>query len=140
MIALLTELSAIAGKAFAAEGLSASFGQVTRSDRPDLAQFQCNGALAAAKQAKANPRAIAEKIAAALKADPLFAKVEIAGPGFINLHLTDEALTTRGIALSRDERLGAPQSGTGKAVVLDFGGANIAKAMHVGHLRSAILG
>ena len=71
------------------------FGQVQVSDRPDLAQFQCNGALAAAKAAKANPRAIAEKIAARLKADPLFAKVEIAGPGFINLDLTDAALNVR---------------------------------------------
>ncbi|HJW42475.1 MAG TPA: hypothetical protein VJ476_14760, partial [Rhizomicrobium sp.] len=95
MTALLSELSAIAGTAFAAEGLSESFGQVSRSDRPDLAQFQCNGALAAAKAAKTNPRAIAEKVAARLKADPLFAKVEIAGPGFINLDLTDDALAVR---------------------------------------------
>ena len=133
-------MSAIAGAAFAAEGLSPSFGQVSRSDRPDLAQFQCNGALAAAKQAKANPRAIAEKVAAHLRTNPLFAKVEIAGPGFINLDMTDAALTMRGVALSKDARLGAPQTGTDKTIVVDFGGANIAKAMHVGHLRSAILG
>jgi arginyl-tRNA synthetase len=140
MSALSAELSAIAGAAFAAEGLSESFGQVSRSDRPDLAQFQCNGALAAAKQAKANPRAIAEKIATRLKANPLFAKVEIAGPGFINLDITDAALTSRGVALSKDARLGAPETGRDKTIVVDFGGANIAKAMHVGHLRSAILG
>jgi arginyl-tRNA synthetase len=140
MSGLSAELSAIAGAAFAAEGLSPSFGQVSRSDRPDLAQFQCNGALAAAKQAKANPRAIAEKVAAHLRANPLFAKVEIAGPGFINLDMTDDALTMRGVALSKDARLGAPQTGTDKTIVVDFGGANIAKAMHVGHLRSAILG
>jgi arginyl-tRNA synthetase len=152
MIALLAELSAIAGAAFAAEGLSASFGQVSRSDRPDLAQFQCNGALAAAKHAlrpaeggtggaaKANPRAIAEKIAVRLKADPLFARVEIAGPGFINLDLTDEALTARGIALAKDARLGAPGTGAGKSAVIDFGGPNVAKPMHVGHLRSSVIG
>jgi arginyl-tRNA synthetase len=140
MSGLSAELSAIAGAAFAAEGLSPSFGQVSRSDRPDLAQFQCNGALAAAKQAKANPRAIAEKVAAHLRTNPLFAKVEIAGPGFINLDMTDDALTMRGVALSKDARLGAPQTGTDKTIVVDFGGANIAKAMHVGHLRSAILG
>jgi len=140
MTALSAELSAIAGAAFAAEGLSASFGLVTSSDRPDLAQFQCNGALAAAKQAKANPRAIAEKIAARLKADPLFAKVEIAGPGFVNLDVTDAALTARGVALAADARLGAPQTGLGRTIVVDFGGPNIAKPMHVGHLRSAILG
>ena len=86
-MSLAGELSLILGRAFAAEGLPEAFGQVQPSDRPDLAQFQCNGALAAAKAAKANPRAIAEKIAARLKADPLFAKVEIAGPGFLNLDL-----------------------------------------------------
>ena len=92
MTALSAELSALVGSAFAAEGLSQSFGQVTRSDRPDLAQFQCNGALAAAKEAKTNPRAVAEKVVARLRSDPLFAKVEIAGPGFINLDLSDAAL------------------------------------------------
>ncbi|HEX4304182.1 MAG TPA: arginine--tRNA ligase [Rhizomicrobium sp.] len=140
MIALLSELSAIAGAAFAAEDLSPSFGQVTRSDRPDLAQFQCNGALAAAKAAKTNPRAIADKIAARLKADPLFDKVEIAGPGFVNLNLTDAALTARGVVLARDQTLGAPQTGAGKAMVIDFGGPNVAKTMHVGHLRSSVIG
>ena len=140
MIALLKELSAIAGAAFAAEGLSQSFGQVTRSDRPDLAQFQCNGALAAAKAAKANPRAIAEKVAARLKADPLFERIEIAGPGFINLNVTDAALTARGAALAMDDKLGSPQTGIGKAVVIDFGGPNVAKTMHVGHLRSSVIG
>jgi arginyl-tRNA synthetase len=140
MSSLSAELSAIAGGAFAAEGLSQAFGQVTRSDRPDLAQFQCNGALAAAKEAKANPRAIAEKIAARLTTNPLFSKVEIAGPGFINLDLTDAALSERGVALSRDAKLGAPETGKDKTLVIDFGGPNIAKPMHVGHLRSAILG
>jgi arginyl-tRNA synthetase len=140
MISLSTELSAVAGAAFAAEGLSESFGQVQVSDRPDLAQFQCNGALAAAKQAKANPRAIAEKVAARLKADARFAKVEIAGPGFINLDVTDALLAERAGAAAKDSRLGAAETGTAKSVVIDFGGPNVAKPMHVGHLRSTILG
>ena len=74
MTGLVAELSAIAKTAFAAEGLPEALGQVQASDRPDLAQFQCNGALAAAKIAKTNPRAIAEKIAARLRTDPIFAK------------------------------------------------------------------
>src|SRR6516164_4678596 len=111
MTSLSSELSAIAGSAFAAEGLSKEFGRVTVSDRPDLAQFQCNGALAAARQAKANPRTIAEKVAARLKTDPIFAKVEIAGPGFINLDVTDAALSERAGAMARDARLGAPDTG-----------------------------
>ena len=137
---LAAELTAIAADAFAAEGLSPEFGTVQASDRSDLAQFQCNGALSAAKQAKANPRAIAEKIAARLKANPIFAKVEIAGPGFINLDLTDDALAARVGALAKDKRLGAPETGAGKTAVIDFGGPNVAKPMHVGHLRSSIIG
>ena len=74
MTSLTMDLSRAAGDAFAAEGLDSAFGLVQISDRPDLAQFQCNGALAAAKAAKANPRAIAEKVAARLKTDPRFAK------------------------------------------------------------------
>ena len=140
MTPLAAELSAIVGRAFAAEGFEAALGSVLPSDRPDLAQFQCNGALAAAKQAKANPRIVAEKIAARLKCDPLFAKVEIAGPGFVNLDVADEVLAKRAAALADDPRLGAPATGTGRALVIDFGGPNIAKPMHVGHLRSAIIG
>src|ERR1700722_15117449 len=90
MMALAAELSRIAGQAFPAEGLAESFGHVQLSDRPDLAPFQCNGALAAAKAAKANPRAIAEKVASRLRREPLFSDVQIAGPGFINLNLKDE--------------------------------------------------
>src|SRR6201995_6100624 len=111
MNALSSKLSAIAGAAFAAEGLSPELGAVQISDRPDLAQFQCNGALPAAKAAKQNPRAIAEKIAARLKANPLFSKVEIAGPGFINLDVADAALTERA---GRKAAVAAPN---GKAMV-----------------------
>jgi arginyl-tRNA synthetase len=138
MTSLAAELSRIAGQAFAAEGLSDSFGLVQASDRPDLASFQCNGALAAAKASRSNPRAIAEKIAARLKAQAIFSKVEIAGPGFLNLDLTDAALDMRAAALAKDGGLGG--TGAGKTVVIDFGGPNIAKPMHVGHLRSSIIG
>src|SRR5690606_17312231 len=124
---------------FADLGLDPEFGRVTPSNRPDLGQFQCNGALAAAKAAKQNPRAIAEQVAAKLQALPQFRDISLAGPGFINLSLTDAALSGHANKLASDERLGVP----GKeplVVVLDYGGANIAKAMHVGHLRAAIIG
>ncbi len=140
MTQLLKELSAIAGAAFAAEGYPAELGFVQASNRPDLAQFQCNGALAAAKQAKTNPRAVADKIAGRLKVNPVFSKIEIAGPGFINFDISDHTLVERMRTFAADERLGAPETGKGKTAVLDFGGANVAKAMHVGHLRSAIIG
>jgi arginyl-tRNA synthetase len=137
MTSLAAELSGIAGKAFAVEGLAEDFGRVVASDRPDLAQFQCNGALAAAKVAKINPRAIAEKIASRLKAEAVFSKVEIAGPGFLNLDLTDEALNARAARLAKTD---GPSAANGKTAVIDFGGPNIAKPMHVGHLRSSIIG
>lgn len=135
---LLADLTAAVGAAFAAEGLDPAAGRVQASDRPDLGQFQSNGALAAAKAAKANPRALAEKIAARLQADPRFAAVTIAGPGFLNLSLTDAVLEQ---ALSQPDAVLAPAAVADRGkVVLDFGGPNVAKAMHVGHLRSSIIG
>ncbi|NOT40650.1 MAG: arginine--tRNA ligase [Alphaproteobacteria bacterium] len=140
-MATLTQiLTALAAEAFKAEGLDPAYGSVTTSDRPDLAQFQCNGALAAAKATKQNPRALAEKIAARLKADPRLAKVEIAGPGFINLTLTDEALAAHIDQLRDDPRAGVPLREHPQTVIIDFGGPNIAKTMHAGHLRSLVIG
>jgi arginyl-tRNA synthetase len=140
MISLLSELSAIAGRAFAAEGFDPTFGAVQLSDRPDLAQFQCNGVLAAAKTAKSPPRPIAERIALHLRAEPIFSKVELAGPGFVNLDVADSVFEKRAAAMASDGRLGAPDTGQGKTLIIDFGGPNIAKPMHVGHLRASIIG
>lgn len=137
---LTVELSTLVGSAFAAEGFDPSLGAVRVSDRPDLAQFQCNGALAAAKSAKLNPRAVGEKIAAALKANPIFADVSLAGPGFINLTLTNAALDARLEALAADAKIGGWKAPAAETIVLDYGGPNVAKPLHVGHLRSAIIG
>jgi arginyl-tRNA synthetase len=127
------------GAAFAAEGLSADHGRVTVSDRPDLADFQSNGALAAAKAAGRNPREIAVGVVERLKADPRLASIEIAGPGFINMRLTGEALTARARDIAADPRTGAPHLEP-RRVMVDYGGPNVAKPMHVGHLRSSIIG
>ncbi|MGD9801759.1 MAG: arginine--tRNA ligase, partial [Parvularculaceae bacterium] len=117
---LTEELSGLVGRAFAAEGYDGALGEVRVSDRPDLAQFQCNGALAAAKAAKANPRAVGEKIAARLKDESMFSEVSLAGPGFINLTLTDDALASRIAALAADHRLGGWTATAPETVVLDY--------------------
>lgn len=135
-------LSAQFGAAFKAIGADAALGTVRLSDRPDLAQFQCNGALAAAKQLGQNPRAIAEQVIAALTEDnkATFRQLEIAGPGFINLSLTDEALAQAAAPLSQDTRLGCPTYADNTPVMVDYGGYNVAKELHIGHIRATLIG
>ena len=137
---LRRRLSDTVGEAFARAGLAAELGRVTSSDRPDLADFQCNGALAAAKAEKANPRALAERVMAELAGSPDLAQVEIAGPGFINLTLTDAALAARAAEIAADPRFGAERVAATRRVIVDYGGPNVAKPMHVGHLRASIIG
>jgi len=137
---LRSGLSEAAGAAFAALGLAPELGRVTPSDRPDLADFQCNGALAAAKAQKRNPREIAAAVASALTGHPLVAAVEIAGPGFINLKVSEDALSDRARTLSEDERAGARVVAAPRRVLVDYAGPNVAKEMHVGHLRASIIG
>lgn len=140
MSSLVQTLSQIVGDVFVSLDLPAEFGAVRVSDRPDLAQFQCNGAMAAAKQAKKNPRAVAEAVVEKLQTNPLFSKIEIAGPGFINLNITDDMLAGHLVGISHDDRCGVAPLAHGETVVLDYGGPNVAKSMHVGHLRSSIIG
>jgi arginyl-tRNA synthetase len=137
---LKSRLSEAVRAAFAAEGLPDDLARVSPSDRPDLADFQSNGALAAAKQAKANPRELAGRVAARLDGNPDIASIEIAGPGFINLRVTDAALAARVTALSASPMVGASLVAEPRRVVIDYGGPNVAKPMHVGHLRSSIIG
>lgn len=140
MSSLSQKLSKIFGEVLTGLGLPAELGHVRVSDRADLAQFQCNGAMAAAKQAKANPRELAQKIIDALSGQPEFTKLEIAGPGFVNINVSDAFIASHAIATASDPRAGIADTGRGANVVLDYGGPNIAKAMHVGHLRSSIIG
>jgi arginyl-tRNA synthetase len=140
MTDLKRALSEAAGAAFASAGLPADLGRTTPSDRPDLADFQCNGALAAAKSLGKNPREIAQAVADQLKGNPLLDKVELAGPGFINMRVAGGSLSARAQAVAGDPRLGAEPVPAPRRVLVDYGGPNVAKPMHVGHLRSSIIG
>jgi len=137
---LRSALGEAAGRAFASLGIPTEHGRVSPSDRPDLADFQCNGALAAAKAMGRKPRDIAGEAAAILRGDSQLAEVEVAGPGFINLRVSDAALAARANALAVDPRAGARAVTRPRKVIVDYGGPNVAKEMHVGHLRASIIG
>lgn len=133
-------LSEAVEAAFANLGLPPGLGRVTASDRPDLADFQSNGALAAAKRVGKAPREIAAAVTERLAGDPRLSSVEIAGPGFINFKLADAALAGRANEIAADPRSGAEAVSARRKVLIDYGGPNVAKPMHVGHLRASIIG
>jgi arginyl-tRNA synthetase len=133
-------LTEIVSDAFEKCGYDRSLGTVFVSDRMDLCQFQCNGSFAAAKQYKKAPFIIAEEIKNVLSVNSDFAKVEVAKPGFINMTMTDEYLVKLLGEIADDAHTGIPQVGCGDTIVMDYGGPNVAKPLHIGHLRSAIIG
>ena len=140
MTDLRGRLTAAVSAAFLAEGLPAELARVGASDRPDLADFQSNGALAAAKAACADPREIAARVAARLAPDPDLASVEVAGPGFVNLKVSDRLLAERAMAVEASALAGAAAVAAPRRVIVDYAGPNVAKPMHVGHLRASIIG
>ena len=128
-------------KAFEAAGLDAKYAKVTVSNRPDLCEYQCNGAMAAAKEYKKAPIMIAEEVVAQLKDNAMFEAVEAVKPGFLNLKLNNEFVASYISKMQEDtERLGCDKVENPKTIMIDYGGPNVAKPLHVGHLRSAIIG
>lgn len=128
-------------KAFVAAGYDAQHGKVTLSNRPDLCEYQCNGAMAAAKEYKCAPFMISDKIAEALSGNPMFAMAESVKPGFLNIKISNEYLAEYLNSMQKDEgRYGCEKAAEPKTIMIDYGGPNVAKPLHVGHLRSAIIG
>jgi arginyl-tRNA synthetase len=145
MGSLTAYLSSVLSGAFEACGYDSVYGEVVISNRRDLCQFQCNGALAAAKRHKANPRLIAERVIQAAaevqhNGIKVFGDVAPAGPGFINLTLSDAFLANHMGDVAGDERLGCAPATAPLRIIVDYGGPNVAKSLHVGHLRAAIIG
>ena len=141
MPSLQSQLTGAAAAAFDAMGLDgAKWGAVRRSDKPELADFQCNGAMGSAKQAGRNPREIATDVADQLANSPLVESAIVAGPGFINIRATDAALSALAADVLQDDKCGAAPAPDPQVTLIDFGGPNVAKPMHVGHLRSAVIG
>ena len=137
---LENELNSLLLDIFKQAHLDERFAFVKVSDRPDLSDFQCNGALALAKIAHKNPREIAATIADELQKIDFIESVSVDGPGFINIKLTNEFIAANTYKMASDKRLGCGEVEDKHKVVLDYGGPNVAKEMHVGHLRSGVIG
>ncbi len=139
MTTLLSQINSACADAFAACGFDTKFAAVRESDRPDMADFQCNGALPIGKMQKQNPMDVADQIVAALADNPLVT-VEAAKPGFLNFRVRDAGLAAQIKAVSDDPRSLAAIAADPLKILVDYGGPNVAKDMHVGHLRAAIIG
>jgi len=138
-MSLMNYLNDLVKQSFSNNGYTIQNKAVKLSDRPDLSQFQCNEAFEIAKATRQNPRVVAEKIAAELRQNPVFKDVSVAGPGFINISLSDTFLANYIQEMSIDPKMGI-RADKPKKILIDYGGANVAKPLHVGHLRSAIIG
>ena len=127
-------------KAFEAAEVDTKFAKVSLSNRPDLCEYQCNGAMAAAKQYRKAPIMIANAVVEKLQESECFAEVTAVNPGFINMKAAPAFLTAYLNGMQEDERLGCDKVEEPQTIVIDYGGPNVAKPLHVGHLRSAIIG
>lgn len=137
---LLDLLSKELETAFEQAGYDAKYGKVTVSNRPDLCEFQCNGAMSAVREYKKAPVMIANDVAAVLAGNTVFSEVTAVNPGFLNLKLAPEYLAAYLQEMNADERHGLSKSEKPLTIMVDYGGPNVAKPLHVGHLRSAIIG
>lgn len=127
-------------QAFEAAGYNADLGKVTLSNRPDLCEYQCNGAMAGAKQYHKAPIMIANEVAEKLQNSEVFSEVSAVAPGFLNLKVREKFVKDYLQAMREDAKFGLQMPEKVKKIIIDYGGPNVAKPLHVGHLRSAIIG
>ena len=127
-------------QAFEAAGYNADLGKVTLSNRPDLCEYQCNGAMAGAKQYHKAPIMIANEVAEKLQNSEVFSEVSAVAPGFLNLKVREKVVKDYLQAMREDAKFGLQMPEKAKKIIIDYGGPNVAKPLHVGHLRSAIIG
>ena len=137
---VLDSITEVLSQAFVQCGYEEKYGKVGLSNRPDLCEYQCNGAMAAAKAYKKAPVQIADEVAAVLKNHPLFEEIVSVKPGFINIKICGEFLKNQLQKMAADEKFGCQIEQKPKKIIVDYGGANVAKPLHVGHLRSAVIG
>lgn len=137
---LIDRLKEILESGFEQAGYDKKYGFVSVSNRPDLCQYQCNGAMAAAKEYKKAPIQIASDVTEILKGDLTFECIEAVSPGFINITVSGEVLKECMGKMMTEDRFGLESPAKPKKVVIDYGGPNVAKPLHIGHLRSAIIG
>lgn len=140
MTGILDQISDILSKAFAECGYDEKYGKTTLSNRPDLCQYQCNGAMAAAKAYKKAPFMIGDEVVSKVEDNPAFKSIECIKPGFINIIMSDEFITGYVDRMSREPKFGCDCEPKDRLIFLDYGGANVAKPLHIGHLRSAVIG
>ena len=136
---ILESIVAELAPAFENCGYDRSYARVTLSNRPDLCEYQCNGAMAAAKAYKKKPIDIANEVIEKLQGDEMFSEITAVMPGFINIRLNGEYLASYMNGMQAEDKLGVEEVKTGETIIVDYGGANVAKPLHVGHLRSAII-
>lgn len=137
---ILDVLSEEMGRAFEEAGYEASLGKVSVSNRPDLCEYQCNGAMAGAKKYHKAPLVIAGEVAEKLAESEVFAGAEAVAPGFLNLKISEEFLLKQLRQMAEEPKFGLEAPEKKKRIIIDYGGANVAKPLHVGHLRSAVIG